>query len=102
MIATIISVVALIFSVSSWLGYRLLWDKRDLDANTAILMRVEQTLDRMELASFVVAADLSTAQHIVDKVATDLGEAQKRADEITTGTPGEAADAGAQSARDSG
>lgn len=108
---TAIALVAIVLSVAAYAGYRHLWDRQDVDRFIDAIERVEAVLDRMELATFVVAADLSTAQTAVDKVATDLSSAksvvetvatdlaaaQDRADKITEGQPGEAADAGAQS-----
>lgn len=80
-------------------------------ANSRTLSRLERVIERMEAATIVVASDLSTAQSavdgvaldlavaktVVDGVALDLASAQKRADHVTEGLPGEAADAGAQS-----
>lgn len=100
MLATTLALVAIIVSTAAYMGYRQLWDQRDLDRFTDSMERVEAILDRMELATFVVAADLSTAKAGVETVATDLAAAQKRADEVTEGEPGEAADAGAQSGVD--
>lgn len=107
----VFSAVAIVVSVAAYLGYRLSWDKRDMDRFTNTLTRLESVIDRMEMATFVVAADLSVAQTAVDKVATNLASAktavetvaselassQERADRILGGAPGEAADAGAQS-----
>lgn len=97
MLATTLAFVAVIVATAAYMGYRQLWDQRDLDRFTDSMERVEAILDRMELATFVVAADLSTANSRVATVAEDLAAAQKRADEVTEGEPGEAADAGAQS-----
>jgi fructose-bisphosphate aldolase class 1 len=93
----VLASIALAVSVASWVGYRLLWNKQEVEALAATLERVEAVLDRMELKTYVVAADLTTAQTLVDKVATDLLESQQRADLISDGVPGEAADAGARS-----
>lgn len=106
-----ISLVALILAVASYVGYRALWDRRDLSEFTATLERLERVIDRIESKTFVVAADLVTAREhsdelaanlavattAVDQVAVDLASAQQRADTVVEGLPGEAADAGAQS-----
>jgi hypothetical protein len=97
MLPVIISVVALLFSVASWLGYRIMWDHREMAELADTLARIERIAERMELATFVVASDLSEAQTTVKQVATDLAESQHRADAIIEGSPGQAADAGAQS-----
>ena len=111
MVSTALSLVAIIIATFAWLGYRHLWDQRDMTRFTDSVERMEQVLDRMELATHVVAKDLAASQRIVDKVASDLetaktavegvaadlASAQQRADTVTEGQPGEAADAGAQS-----
>lgn len=68
------------------MGYRNMWDKRDLDSFTQTLERVENALDRMELQTFVVAADLS--------------DSKSRADRVVAGSPGEAADVAAKNGAD--
>lgn len=115
MVATALSLVAIIIATFAWLGYRHQWDQRDMDRFTDSLTRMEHVLDRMEMATFVVAHDLAASQLTVDKVAADLetakvavegvaadlASAQHRADTVTEGQPGEAADAGAQSEKNS-
>lgn len=83
MVAVAFSLVAIILSVASWVGYRLLTTRLNLDEIRDHMERQGRILDRMEVATFVVAADLS--------------DSQKRADSIKNGVPGEAADAGAKS-----
>lgn len=97
MVAVALSLVAIVISVAAYAGYRHLWDQRDLNRFIDSMERVEAILDRMELATFVVAADLSTAKSKVETVADELAESQHRADKVVEGQPGEAADAGAQS-----
>lgn len=77
------------------------------------LSRLEKAVARMEAATAVVAVDLAvaqtavdgvatnlaTAQVVVDAVASELVESQKRADGVIEGSPGAAADAGAQSGK---
>jgi uncharacterized protein (UPF0264 family) len=79
-----LSLVAIVLSVASYVGYRLLNTKLDLDQSNDHLERQGRILDRMELATFVVAADLA--------------DTHRRADAADSGIPGEAADAGAKSA----
>lgn len=95
--ATALALLALIISVCAYLDYRMLWDKQDVDRHNNALERIEKILDRMEMNTYVVAADLATAKSAVETVATDLAAAQHRADEVIEGEPGEAADAGAKS-----
>ena len=95
--AVALALVAIVIATASWLGYRQLWDRQDLERFAASMDRVERILDRMELATFVVAADLSVATTKVETVAEDLAQSQQRADTVVHGQPGEAADAGAQS-----
>lgn len=97
MVETAISLVAIVFSVGAYVGYRNMWDKRDMDKFTDILGQMEAAVDRMEMATFVVAADLATTKTAVAEVAADLKESQQRADEVVDEQPGEAADAAAQS-----
>lgn len=107
----LLSAIALIVAVAAYVGYRGLWDNRDLAKFTTTLERLEQVLDRVESKTYVVAADVVTAQRhseelatnlavaktAVETVASDLAAAQQRADTVVDGDPGEAADAGAQS-----
>lgn len=90
-VAVAFSLVAIVLSIASWVGYRLLDKKLDLDRINDHMERQGAILDRMELATFVVAADLADAK-------SDIDAARARADEVTSGEPGEAADAHAKSA----
>lgn len=96
-IALAFSLVAFVLSAGAYVGQRAIWDKHDLNKFSESLSQLERVLDRMELATFVVAADLTTAKSAVATVATNLEESQRRADDVIEGQPGEAADAGAQS-----
>lgn len=98
MVSTIIALIALGISTAAYLGYRHMWDQRDMTEFTAAIKRVERVLDRMELKTYIVAAELETANGVVAEVAKDLLDSQTRADNIK-GVPGEAADAGAQSGK---
>lgn len=97
MIPIAFSLVAIVIAVASYVGYRALWDRRDINEFTTTLERLERVVDRIESATFVVAADLASARKTADMVASDLANSQHRADGIVNGQPGEAADAGAQS-----
>lgn len=98
MVSTIIALIALGIATAAYLGYRHMWDQRDMAEFTAAIKRVELVLDRMELQSLVVASELVASQIVVDAVAKDLLDSQTRADDVH-GAPGEAADAGAQSGK---
>lgn len=106
-----VSLIALILAVAAYVGYRALWDKRDLSELTTTLERLEHVVDRIDTATNVAAVDMATAREhsekvaenlaaansMVEAVAVDLASAQHRADTVVEGQPGEAADAGAQS-----
>lgn len=102
MVSTIIALIALGISIAAYLGYRHMWDQRDMREFTAAIKRVEHVLDRMELRSLVVASDHGVEREMdraaLAVIAKDLAESQDRADNVD-GEPGEAADAGAQSGK---
>lgn len=92
-----VSLVALVIATASYVGYRQMWEQQDIARFVDSMKRVERILDRMELATFVVAKDLVTANGVVAGVAIDLAESKQRADRVSGGEAGAAADAGAQS-----
>lgn len=108
---TAIALIALVLSIGAYVGQRLMWNHRDLSEFTTTLERLEQVADRIERITSVMASDMATARKHADAVAADLAIAktavetvasdllssQQRADTIIDGSPGEAADAGAQS-----
>lgn len=96
-LALIVSFLSFIVAVAAWMGYRVLWNREEIARMVELLERMDQRQDRMEQKTYVVALDLAASQEAVGKVAVDLAESQRRADQITEGEPGEAADAGAQS-----
>jgi hypothetical protein len=91
------SLAAIVISVAAYVGYRGLWDKRDLSEFTETLLRLERVVDRIETATSVAAIDMATARTATEHVAADLLASQHRADTVVNGHPGEAADASAQS-----
>lgn len=97
MVALALSLIAIIIAVGVYVGQRHLYSAQEIKTLNSSLLRVETVLNRMELYTRVVAADVSTAKSTVETVAEKLKASQTRADEVTNGKPGEAADAGAQS-----
>lgn len=62
--------------------------------------RLEAGVARMEEAAQVIAENLVVSTGKIEAVADDLEKSQARADKVTEGSPGEAADAGAQGPRE--
>ncbi len=81
------------------MGYRTLWDRVDLDEFTGSFERLEEAIERIELVTRVVSADLIEARKQAEVVAANLAASESRADTVSNGKPGEAADAGAQSGK---